>query len=292
MAKKTKEELPADMPSYDELMWPVIETLKEFGGAATTQDLLDRVSERMKLSEATRTFRKEGKSRDELLYRSDWTKWYLRKAGVVDYQDKLWSLLPKGRTISREQVKEIPALVKKMKSGAETEETVEPGTSAESQEETAADHWRSELLTVLQTMDFTAFERLCKAILIKSGFEKVLVTQASNDKGIDGKGILRLNLISFRVLFQCKRYKDSVQGPEIRNFQAAMSGRADKGLFITTGRFSKGAEAEAGRDGAMPVELINGEMLCDILKKLEIGVETKLVQVESVTIDKSFFDKI
>jgi len=227
-----------------------------------------------------------------LLYRSDWTRWYLRKAGVVDYQDKLWSLLPKGRILTEDQVKEIPSQVKRMTSGAEVEESRYEPLSEMQSEETVTDSWRSELSSIVQTMDFTGFERLCMAILIKSGFEKVEVTQRSNDKGIDGRGVLRLNLISFRVLFQCKRYVGSVQGPEIRNFQAAMAGRADKGLFITTGRFTSGAEKEATRDGAMPVELIDGEALCDLLKKLGLGVETKLVQVESVSIDNSYFDKI
>lgn len=296
MAKKNSQ-VPNGLPTYDELMWPVIVTLKEMGGAATTSDLIARAAEKLKLSEEALNYRREGKSRDEIFFRSDWTKWYLRKAGLVDYQDKLWVLQPQARKLTEEEeVQAIPAAVRKAfgKKG----ENTDPSTASEEEEpnvgveEALFDGWRNELSDVLEKMDPTAFERLCMALLIKSGFEEVSVTQRSNDKGIDGKGILRLNLISFRVLFQAKRYKNSnsVQGPEIRNFQASLGGRADKGIFITTGRFTAGAVAEASRDGGAPVELINGEMLCELLKKYSIGVEIKMV--ESVSIDKNFFDQI
>ena len=83
-----------------------------------------------------------------------------------------------------------------------------------------------------------AFERLSQRMLRQSGFTKVEVTGKSNDGGIDGVGVLRVNLISFQVLFQCKRWKGSVGAPEVRDFRGAMQGRADKGLIITTGTFA------------------------------------------------------
>ncbi|MCP4420159.1 MAG: restriction endonuclease, partial [Chloroflexi bacterium] len=111
--------------------------------------------------------------------------------------------------------------------------------------------------------------------------------------GIDGKGIMRLGgLLSFHVIFQCKRYKGSVSSGHIRDFRGAMVGRADKGLFITTGNFSRDAEREATRDGAPAIDLIDGDLLADKLKELSLGVQTKIVQAEKVEIDRDWFSSI
>ena len=90
-----------------------------------------------------------------------------------------------------------------------------------------------------------AFERLGQRILCESGFTKVEVTGRAGDGGIDGVGVLRIQLTSFQVLFQCKRYRDTVSASAIRDFRGAMVGRTDKGLFTTTGRFT----ADARRGG-------------------------------------------
>lgn len=132
----------------------------------------------------------------------------------------------------------------------------------------------------------SAFERLAQRLLREAGFVKVEVTGRSGDGGIDGLGVLRLNLLSFQVLFQCKRYSGSVGPSTIRDFRGAMVGRSDKGLFITTGTFTAEARREATRDGAPPIELIDGDHLCDLLKNLSIGVRTEMV--ERVTIDTSW----
>jgi len=150
--------------------------------------------------------------------------------------------------------------------------------------------WRDQLLDCLLKMDPSAFERLCQRILRESGFVKVEVTGRSGDSGIDGIGVLRVNLLSFHVFFQCKRWKGSVGAPVIRDFRGAMVGRADKGLVITTGAFTVDAQREATRDGAPAIDLVDGETLCDLLKNLGIGVSTR--QVEHVLIEQTAFSDI
>jgi len=140
------------------------------------------------------------------------------------------------------------------------------------------ERWRDGLLSVLQAMPPDAFERLAQRVLRESGFIKVEVKGKSGDGGIDGIGVLRLKLLSFQVFFQCKRYKDSVSAGAIRDFRGAMVGRTDKGLFVTTGRFTPDAKREAARDGAPQIELIDGEQLCDLLKTLNLGVKTEMVE--------------
>lgn len=147
--------------------------------------------------------------------------------------------------------------------------------------------WKQQLSIVLtQKLDPSAFERLIQRLLRESGFVQVEVTGKTGDGGIDGKGIARINgLMSFHVLFQCKRYKGSVGASEIRDFRGAMVGRADKGLFITTGTFTAAALKEATRDGAPPIDLVDGDELADKLRELELGMQIEIVQ--RVVIDES-----
>jgi restriction system protein len=147
--------------------------------------------------------------------------------------------------------------------------------------------WQDRLLECLLKMKPAAFERLCQRILKESGFIKVDVTGRSGDGGIDGIGVLRLNLLSFHVFFQCRRWKGSVGAPVIRDFRGAMVGRADKGLVMTTGTFSTDARKEATRDGAPAIDLVDGETLCELLKSLKIGVSIR--KVEYVLVDQHVF---
>lgn len=138
--------------------------------------------------------------------------------------------------------------------------------------------WQVQLLDCLLKMKPAAFERLCQRVLKDSGFIKVEITGRSGDGGIDGIGVLRLNLLSFHVLFQCKRWKGSVGASAIRDFRGAMVGRTDKGLVMTTGTFTTDARKEATRDGAPAIDLVDGETLCELLKSLKIGVATRMVE--------------
>ena len=148
-------------------------------------------------------------------------------------------------------------------------------------------------MKVLLEMEASAFERLCQRLLRESGFIQVEVTGRSGDGGIDGKGIMRLGgLLSFHVIFQCKRYRGSVTPNHVRDFRGAMVGRADKGLLITTGNFTKDAVREATRDGAPAIDLIDGDQLVDKLKELSLGIMTQKIEVEQVTIDPTWFISI
>ena len=165
----------------------------------------------------------------------------------------------------------------------------EDGLAEDTAEETAA--WRENLLELLLEIPFDAFERLCQRLLRESGFIEVEVTGKSGDGGIDGQGIIRLaGLISFPVLFQCKRYSGSVNASAVRDFRGAMQGRADKGLILTTGSFTSGANKEATRDGAPPIDLIDGTLLVELLRELQLGVNKRMVEV--VEIDENWFKSI
>ena len=146
--------------------------------------------------------------------------------------------------------------------------------------------WREKLRNILLNLKPDAFERLAQRILRESGFTQVKVTGKTGDGGIDGMGIVKLNgIISFHMLFQCKRYNGTVSAGEIRDFRGAMQGRTDKGLFITTGKFSAAAIEEANRPGTSPIDLIDGDELVDKLRELQLGV----APVNDYVIDEAWF---
>jgi len=230
-------------------------------------------------------------SQTELEYRAAWARTYLKNAGLVENSDRgVWSLTPAGaktkKVDGRALARQIQKRLREARLAREDPEVaVAEGSALEERD------WREHLLEVLQGMDPVAFERLCQRVLRESGFIEVEVTRRSGDGGIDGHGIIRVGgLISFNVIFQRKRYTGNI-GPEtVRDFRGAMIGRADKGLIITTGGFTRDARREATRDGAPPLDLIDGQLLVEKLKELRLGVETK--QVEKVEVNDEWFRSI
>ncbi len=278
----------AKVPTYDRMMNPLIQALKELGDSGTIEEIDDKVAEIMNLSdeqlEILHDPERGGKT--EVSYRLAWTRTYLKKYGVLDNSTRgVWALTPEGRAVERVDPETVKRLVRE-----EFHESRSTRIETDPVEDEPEPAWRDELLTTLQEMDPSAFERLAQRLLRESGFIQVEVLGKSGDGGLDGKGILRLGgLLGFHVYFQCKRYSGSVGAGHIRDFRGAMMGRADKGLIITTGTFTRDAEREATRDGASPIDLIDGTLLVEKLKELELGVETKIVQEERITIDHDWF---
>ncbi len=225
-------------------------------------------------------------NRSQLAYRATWARHYLKAYGALDNSTRgVYPLTEKGRSLKEHDVSKIPATVKK---SVKPITKKEPDASEEKDDAALSeDLWKETLINILLKISPQDFERLAQRILRESGFTKVEITGRSGDGGIDGIGVLKVNLLSFHVLFQCKRYKGSVSSPQIRDFRGAMMGRSDKGLFITTGSFTSDARKEATRDGAPAIDLIDGDALCELLKNLKLGVSTETV--EKVTVNNSWF---
>ncbi|MCP4417509.1 MAG: restriction endonuclease, partial [Chloroflexi bacterium] len=273
------------IPTFDQMMNPLLHVLKNLGGSGTIEEMYAKVSEELQLSDEQLEILQnpEKSSQTKVEYRLAWTRTYLKKYGLLENSSRgVWALTNKGRQTEKVN----PAKVKRIvREGDKKERSVSEKT--ETIENEAELSWKEELSETLLQMDPSAFERLTQRLLRESGFIQVEVTGKSGDGGIDGKGIMRLGgLLSFHVIFQCKRYKGSVSSGHIRDFRGAMVGRADKGLFITTGNFTRDAEREATRDGAPAIDLIDGDLLADKLKELSLGVQTKIVQAEKVEIDR------
>lgn len=229
-------------------------------------------------------------NRTKFSYRLAWSRTYLKHFGVVENSSRgVWVLTSKRqklKSISRENV------LKSVRKGNQKKVVEEP-PSIENIDEQSQIEWQDHVLELVKKMRPEAFERLCQRILRESGFTSVEVTGQSGDGGIDGKGILRLGgLMSFHVFFQCKRYNGSISPSVVRDFRGAMVGRADKGLLITTGTFSREARREAYRDGAPPLDLLDGEELVKKLKELGMGIQVKQRTIEDVFVDEAYFKSI
>ena len=214
----------------------------------------------------------------EVDYRAAWARTNLKWIGAIDNTRKgIWAITDNGRKISSE--KQVQESVRQERRKRQKQSQKLPVKGTENDNSDGQHEWRDEVLGIVRGIAPDAFERLCQRILRESGFTKVEVTGRSGDGGIDGAGVLRVELISFHVRFQCKRYTGAVGAREIRDFRGAMVGRADKGLFITTGHFTRDAIREAVRDGAPAIDLIDGLALCELMKSLELGVRTQTVEV-------------
>lgn len=279
------------------LRWfgPLLDALRELGGSGTPDEATDKVAELCKVPESQQNELMES-GQPRFRNQVAWARFYLKRQGLLDSSTRgVWRLTEKGQAtqltyaqaqeIFREQVR-IDSAARKQK-----QKDQQPGTVIDTPEEldlSIAADYRDRLLAAIQALPFAGFERLCQRLLREAGFQQVAVTGRTGDNGIDGHGILELNaFVTFKVLFQCKRYKGSVGTPQIRDFRGAMEGRADKGIILTTGTFTQDAKREARRDGARPIELVDGDKLVDMFEKLELGLKPKTV----FEVDDVFFEE-
>jgi len=272
---------------------PTLQALQTLGGSANIDELNARVIQIMELSdEMCNVLHKDGGTQTAVEYRLAWARTYLKKYGLIDNSARgVWSFSETfdGNTdaISPDEIVRQVRLMS-ISSPPPAGDNSDGGDDSPSD---ATMDWKEHLREVLLSMEPSAFERLTLRLLRESGFTQVEVTGKSGDQGIDGKGIIRLSgIMSFHMIFQCKRYRGSVTPSDIRDFRGAMQGRADKGLFITTGSFTAEAKKEATRDGAPALDLIDGDALVERLKDLGLGVKEKIIR--DYEIDEEWFRKI
>lgn len=280
-------------PQFVQYFQPVIDALVELGGSGQPSEVKKVIADKLNITEEEQSEQiSSGASR--FSNSVDWARFYLAKAGYIDSSTRgVWSLSEQGRNLHLSD-KEAVQLFQKVhqqfsverKKKKEKIGKIEEVVTPEDFLDEAIDH-RVSLMNKLMKLPPTGFERLCQRLLRESGFESVTVTGRSGDGGLDGLGILQVNpLVSFKVLFQCKRYSGSVTPSQVRDFRGAMMGRADKGIILTTGTFTSDAKKEAIRDGVPPIELVDGEKLLDMFEELELGLKPK----KAYDVDEKFFD--
>jgi restriction system protein len=269
---------------------PVLDALRALGGSGTPDEVVDHIASSLNITDEQLN---ETLPSGDLRFRNQvqWARFYLVREGFVDSSKRgVWRLTETGHSTSLSSEQSRTIFLKWVK--LFQEERKKRTASEPPEEEVAEDaiaasgDYRERLLETLRGLAPDEFERFSQELLREAGFVQVTVTGRSGDGGIDGHGTLQVNpLVSFRVLFQCKRYSNAVVPSHVRDFRGAMSGRADKGIIITTGTFTAEARREAGRDGAPPIELIDADKLVDMCQKLELGLRP----VTTFEVDEQYF---
>jgi restriction system protein len=280
-------------PQFVRYFGPVLDALRGLGGSGSPDEVVERIARDLSLSDDVQNeLLPSGESR----YRNQvhWARFYLVREGLLSSSKRgVWSLTERGRAtaLSPEASREIfTKWVRIFKEQSRATASTEEPIAEQVVEETGAAprDYRTEVIKLLLGLPPPGFERLSQRLLREAGFTQVVVTGSTGDGGIDGYGTLQVNpLVSFKVLFQCKRYSKSVSPSQVRDFRGAMAGRADIGIILTTGSFTAEARREASRDGVPAIELIDGEKLVDMLETLELGLKP----VKAYEIDESFFSE-
>lgn len=275
---------------------PLLDALRQLGGSAKPREASDKIAENHNLSdEKLEETLKSGATKFH--NQVAWARQYLVWEEYIDSSTYgIWALTPKGEKTNLTEKEGRAIFLKWVEIHRKARKDKTENEIIEEQEETDPEDIqtsnKTDLLEVLQSVTPNGFEKICQRLLRESGFENVVVTGKSHDGGIDGYGTLEMNpFVSFKVLFQCKRYKGTVSRAQVGDFRNAMIGRAEKGIIITTGTFSSDATREANRDGAPQVELVDGEKLVEMFKKVELGVKPKIVYEVKLPFFEPYMEK-
>ncbi len=289
----------AGVPTFPGLRKVVLETMRTIPMPVHRTEIGDAVADRLGLTPAERAVMEpgDGATRSYVNWVSEFACNDLKHVGVCEQPSRgLYQLTDLGQTISSDEVEKLHRRrvreYNEKRKKADAISADESDSSHAEVDEHLEDNWVQQLLDRLMNVTPKAFEHLAGALLRAAGFDDVRVTGGSGDGGIDGIGVYRPSgLISFHTAFQCKRYQGSVGASTVRDFRGSFIGQADRGIIITTGTFTKSAREEAGKAGAPPVDLVDGEALSDLLKQHRLGVRVIERTVEDVFIDDAYFDQ-
>lgn len=288
------------VPGYRKLIIPTYDALLALGGSGTNGEIYDQIIKTMNLTDEMIDEAHLGSLiQTELEYQLAWARTYLKNYGVIENSARcVWSLTNKYTARVELDEKEVIDASSRRKKHVENnvikedkidipEDDIENNDDTEYPDEIKP--WREQISEVLMSMDPYGFERLSQRVLRECGFTNVEVTKKSGDGGIDGIGKLRINgIFTFNVAFQCKRYKGMVSAGDIRDFRGSLTTNIEKGIFITTGKFSKAAKEEASNPGKQQIDLIDGDDFINKLAEYELGLKPVVVY----EIDEEFFNKI
>jgi len=288
MDSTSKKEKKAEFTRW---MGPLLDALRDLGGSGRSKEVVDQIAKSLKIPDSKVEETHES-GVPKFYNQVAWARQYLVWEGLLDSSIRgVWSLTTVGQktTLNEKQSHDIFIKWAKFYQAARKDKSKKEIIEEQEKEDpdTIEQAITPSLLDVLQRIDPTGFENICKRLLREHKFENVIVTGGSHDGGIDGYGTLELNpFVNIKVLFQCKRYKGTVSRAQVGDFRNAMIGRAEKGMILTTGTFSEDAKREASRDGAPPIELIDGKKLVELFESVELGVKPRTVY----EVDLKFFE--
>ena len=266
-------------PTREDLIAPTYNAIKELGGSASINEITDKVIKDLKLPDKIVDEPHGNSQCTELEYQLAWSRTYLKKFGaIVNSTRGIWRITPAFAGIDNI---DVDAVKKSFRDKNSHPNYTEPPEELEP--------WKLELSDIIKNMNPFAFERLTQRILRECGFSQVSVTKKTSDDGIDGFGKLKIGgIFTYNVAFQCKRYSGSVAASEIRDFRGSLTKNIEKGIFITTGSFTRQAIEEASNAGKQQIDLIDGSDFVDKLVEFQIGINAKTIY----EVDRNYFEKI
>lgn len=286
-------------PKFVQYFQPVLDALKALGASARPREVYNWILDNHDIpQDEVDATTKGGQSKFE--NKVGWARFYLVKAGLIASEERgVWVLTDAGReaTLSHDQAltlfrgihDQFQQQPKELEEQQVAEETASDGDISAPDESTYINQNEVQevLVDVLRKLTAKGFEELCARLLRHIGFENVKVSGGSGDQGVDGEGYLLINrFVRSKVMFQCKRYEGSVGPDKIRDFRGSIQGRAERGIFLTTGVFTRAAAAEAARENATAIELVDIDRLLELLIEEQLGVS----ETRALKVDFSFFE--
>ena len=287
-----KQRESVQMPTYAQLVEATFAALRELGGSGKNDEINAKATSVLKLSDEILDIpHHNSTSLSEINYRLAWARTLLKNYGAIANSARsVWTITPdfsNKKSVDGLYIQKNFHQKNKPNSFSEILDEQLENSGLDLPDEIKP--WRKKLYEVLMKMNPYSFEKLAQRLLRECGFDDVQVTKKSGDGGIDGTGKLRINgIFSFNIAFQCKRYQGSVGAAEIRDFRGSLTTDIEKGVFITTGSFSKPAIEEASNPGKQQIDLIDGEEFMSKLAEYGVGVR----EIKDYEIDEEYFSKI
>ena len=280
------------LPRYDEFYMPLLHVLQD-GKIYTMKEVKKRIAEKLNISEDALLERLSSDRQTVYDNRIGWAKTYLKKAKVIEspkraqiiITDRGKALIESGEIITNKLLEQKYPEFAEFRGKKNTNETVTTTTlelSEETPQEildrvygTINDQLADDLLAEIMGQNAKFFEMLVVDLMKAMNYGDGFVTKQSGDDGIDG--IIHEDKLGFNLIYiQAKRWKSetTIGKPEIQKFAGAMMGppKVEKGLFITTAKFSQGAKDFAD---AQHIILVDGKKLTELMIEHELGVSTQ-----------------
>ena len=297
------------VPKFFEFFEAFLKAVSD-GKLHSAKDVRNNIANSMKLTEEDLAEMLPSGSQRTFDNRVAWARTYLDKAGLIETPMRgKYHITEEGKRALTSNEKIDLAYLEKSEEFKNFHNVTTQNTSIENQDEknetpleileSAHKQYLSALASQLmdEVMKLTPveFERLVIKLLLKMGYGSGIegagmVTQASNDGGIDG--IIKEDQLGFsHIYIQAKQWalEQTVGKPEIQKFVGALQGQqAQKGLFITTARFSSGAIQYANNLLGVKVVLVDGNTLTKLMIKHSVGVSLEQTY-EVKKIDSDFF---
>jgi restriction system protein len=247
------------LPRQKDVEVPLLEVLVELGGEASPQEVYPLVTAKLPSIREEDLAERLQSGGSKWTNRIQWVRQKLVEQGEMDSPARgVWRITEQGQ-------QRLAALEK-------GEVQLPAPTFLELYDDYEAS-FRAALLERLQDLTPRDFEQFARKLLQAYGFADVRVTQVSSDGGVDGYGRLRLGLATMNVAFQCKKWQGNVGRPEVDKFRGAIQGEFEQGVFFTTSDFTSAARDASLKAGAVPVILLNGESIVNLMIEKGLGVE-------------------